>query len=204
MGSQVVFPTLSKQQQELIVGCILGDGYIRRLQGRTNAFLEINHSYKAKDYVDWKYSILKNIVKSAPKSRIQSKGRQAYRFFTRQHPYITEIWQQFYNGKTKVVPKQFELTPLIVAIWFMDDGSCTKKGDLYLNTQQFDMLSQRRLLHALRLLGIKARLNKDGKYYRIRIKKESIDKFLQLIESYIHPSMMYKLEKCKRVKTLTP
>lgn len=187
--------SLNQQQKELILGCLLGDGYIRKINNRQNAFLEINHSIKAKDYVDWKYEILKNLVLSKPKIRFQNKNfpKQAYRFFTRQHPFFTELWKKFYFKKGKIIPKDFKITPFILAIWYMDDGSKTNKNDVYLNCQQFDLKSQKRLLHQLRLFKIKARINKDKKYFRIRIKKESLKDFFQLIKPYIHPSMKYKL-----------
>ena len=193
--------SLTQQQKSLIVGCILGDGYLRKIEGRKWAFLEINHSIKAKDYVDWKYQILKNICKSAPKERIVRKGRKAYRFFTREHPEIDELYRKFYKEGKKIIPKNFKLNPLILAVWYMDDGSKTKKGDVYLNSQQFDWKSQRRLLHALRLMGIRARMNKDKKYWRIRIYKESIPKFLKIIKPYLHPSMEYKIAGLGPVET---
>lgn len=199
MGNSVGSPgkeeKLSPKQKEVVIGCILGDGYLRKLEGRRDAFLEINHSIKAKEYVDWKWKILKSIAASPPKSRRQNKGlwKEAYRFFTREHQELTELWRKFYKDGKKFIPKGFTLTPLSLAVWFMDDGSRTKKGDVYLNCQQFDFESQRRLLHALRLLGIRARMNKDGKYYRIRIYKESLPKFFEIIKPYIHPSMQYKL-----------
>ena len=185
--------SLTQLQKSVIIGCILGDGYVRKMPGRMDAFLEVNHSIKAKEYVDWKYSILKNICESPPKKREIDQKRTAYRFFTRQHPEITELYKLFYQNGRKVIPKGFQLDPLMLAVWFMDDGSKTKKGDVYLNCQQFDFQSQRRLLHALRLLGIRARMNKDKKYYRIRIYKESIPRLLELIKPYLVPSMEYKV-----------
>lgn len=187
--------SLTRQEMDLIVGSVLGDGYLRIVPGRKEAFLEVNHSIKAKEYVDWKYKLLKRICLSPPKERRQNKDlpKQAYRFYTRQHPQITALYQEFYVNGSKVIPKGFELEPLSLAIWYMDDGSRTKKGDVYLNSQQFNLDSQRRLLHALRLLKIRARLNKDKKYYRIRVYKESIPKLFSLIDSFIIPSMRYKL-----------
>ena len=185
--------SLTQLQKSVIIGCILGDGYLRRLPNRRDAFLEINHSFKAKEYVDWKYSVLRNICVSAPKKRQVDKNRIAYRFFTRQHPEITELYEKFYVKGKKTIPSNIELNPVILAVWFMDDGSKTKKGDVYLNTQQFDFRAQRRLLHALRLLGIRARMNKDKKHYRIRILKESIGRFVEMIRPYIIPSMEYKI-----------
>ncbi len=196
VGSRAALSELTKKQKELIIGCVLGDGHVRKLAGRQYAFLEINHSIKAKEYVEWKYSLLKEIVKSPPQKRRQNKGifKEAYRFTTRQHPFIEEVYKKFYKDGKKVIPKGFTLTPFILAVWFMDDGSSTKKGDIYLNTQQFDLKSQRRLLHALRQLQIKARLNKDRRYYRIRIKKESRERFIELISPYVIDAMKYKLK----------
>ena len=103
------------------------------------------------------------------------------------------MYEKFYLKGKKTIPSDVELNSVILAVWFMDDGSKTKKGDVYLNTQQFDFRSQRRLLHALRLIGIKARMNKDKKYYRIRILRESIGRFVEIIKPCIIPSMRYKI-----------
>ena len=40
--------SLTKYQKSLIVGTILGDGYLRIMPGRQDAFLEINHSFSQK------------------------------------------------------------------------------------------------------------------------------------------------------------
>ena len=76
----------------------------------------------------------------------------------------------------------------------MDDGSKCRNSDVYLNTQQFEIEDQKRMLKALRKLGLKARLNKDKKYYRIRFLKSSLPRFRRLISKYIIPSMKYKIE----------
>ena len=61
--------SLTQYQKSLIIGTILGDGYLRIIPGRNNAFLEINHSFSQKQYVDWKFEKLKNICISRPKAR---------------------------------------------------------------------------------------------------------------------------------------
>ena len=184
--------SLTQLQKSLIIGSILGDGYVRIIPGRKNAFLEINHSIKAKEYVDWKYSVLMNICKSEPKERNTNNGRVAYRFFTKQNREITNLLNLFYKNGKKVIPVDLELNPIVLAVWFMDDGS-NSRSNIYFNTQQFSLIDQNRLLHKLRQIGLKARLNKDKKYYRIRILKESISKLNQIIDPYIIQSMRYKL-----------
>jgi len=95
--------SLNQEQIELMVGSLLGDGYVRIVPDRKNAFLEINHSYRQRDYVDWKYAVLKDIVRMPPHPRRTNGKRIAYRFFTQQHPEITTIWQRWYvNGQKKI------------------------------------------------------------------------------------------------------
>lgn len=185
--------SLTQLQRSLIIGSVLGDGYIRIMPGRKDAFLEVNHSLKAKDYVDWKYFVLKNICNSEPKERETNEGRIAYRFFTKQDKEITEIYNLFYQNGKKIIPKELEMNPIVLAVWLMDDGS-KSNCSIYLNTQQFSMLDQRRLLHKLREIGLRARLNRDKKYYRIRFLKESIPKLIEIVQPHIIPSMRYKIE----------
>ncbi len=80
--------SLTQLQKSVVIGTVLGDGYLRKIKGRKNAFLEINHSLKQKDYVDWKYSILHNLSGGKPKERKCNEGRVAYRFYTKQLPEV--------------------------------------------------------------------------------------------------------------------
>ena len=166
---------------------------MRIIPGRSDAFLEINHSVKAKDYVDYKFNKLKRICESVPKERATNEDRHAYRFFTKQHKDLTTLYGLFYKNKRKIIPKNLELDPMSIAIWYMDDGSKSRDSDVYLNTQQFSLLDQKKLLNCLRKFGINARLNKDKKYYRIRILKESIQNFMNIVAPHMAPSMGYKL-----------
>ena len=185
--------SLTQEQKSIIIGSLLGDGYLRIIPGRKDAFLEVNHSIAEKGYVDWKYKALKNLVKSPPKARKGNGKRIAYRFFTRQHPEITNLYQEFYQDKEKIIPN-LKLNPLIIAVWFMDDGSRSYQT-YYLNTQSFNYQSQHRLIQTLRKqYGIESSLNRDKEYYRIRIKQSSAEKFKKLIQKHIFPKMEYKLE----------
>lgn len=185
--------SLTKLERQIIVGSLLGDGYMRIISGRSNAFLEVNHSIKAKAYVDYKFESLKRLCESSPKERLTNEGRIAYRFFTKQHKALTDLYYQFYQRGRKVIPTGLIIDPMTLAVWYMDDGSKSRDRDVYLNTQQFSVNDQKRLLHYLRLLGIQARLNKDKHYFRIRIMKESIGLFMKTIAPHIIDSMKYKI-----------
>lgn len=181
--------SLSEFQQQLILGCVLGDGYMRK---KTNAHLQITHSIKQKEYVDWKYKILKNLVSTPPKAYKGNANRIGYRFFTRSLPELTLIHDKFYRNKVKVVPLDIKLTPISLAVWYMDDGS-KSGGSCYFNTQQFDFAGQVRLIKTLNKFGIEASLNKDKIYLRIYISVSSTSLLTNLIQPYIIDSMRYKL-----------
>ena len=185
--------SLTQFERSIIIGSLLGDGYMRIIPGRSNAFLEINHSIKAKEYVDYKYESLKRLCESAPKERAGNEGRLAYRFFTKQHKELTYLYNKFYKNNKKIIPKDLFLDPVSLAVWYMDDGSKCRSHDIYLNTQQFSISDQKILLNKLRELNISARLNKDKKYFRIRILKISIETFMGIIIPYVFKSMYYKL-----------
>jgi hypothetical protein len=184
--------SLSQAQKGVIIGTLLGDGYLRIVDGRKDAFLEINHSYSEKQYVDWKYDHLKKLVKSPPKKRKGNGKRIAYRFYTKQIPYLTHLFKEFYKNKEKVIPSWLKLNPLILAVWFMDDGHKSRKT-YYLNSQQFDVKTQRFLMKLLAKLGIRTTLNKDKTYFRIRIRQSSSKRFRNLIKRLVIPKMRYKL-----------
>jgi len=186
--------SLSQFQKSVIIGTILGDGYLRIIKGRRNAFLEINHSYKAKHYVDWKYKVLKNITKGKPKARKCNGTRIAYRFYTVQMQELTDMYKKFYENGKKIIPLSLKLNPIILAIWYMDDGSKCRNSDVYLNTQQFNIEHQLKLIDLLAEAGLNARLNKDKSYYRIRFLKSSLPKLKRLISKHIIPTMKYKIE----------
>lgn len=186
--------SLTQYQKSIIIGSILGDGYIRKIRGRSEAFLEINHSVLQQDYVDWKYKALANITKSAPKKRLGNEGRIAYRFFTKQHTYLSYLLEKYYQDHIKIIPNNLSLNPLILAVWYMDDGSMCRKRDVYLNTQQFSIEDQLKMLESLEKIGLQAKLNKDKEYFRIRFLKKSLQKLKFLISPHIIPSMRYKIE----------
>ena len=88
-----------------------------------------------------------------------------------------------------------ELTPLTLAVWFMDDG-CKSRSSVYLNTQQFDRQSQELLLRLLReQWRIEGALNRDKSYHRIRISVGGTVRLAEVIEPYLLPQLRYKLPR---------
>ena len=187
MGNAV--GSLSEVQRSIVIGTLLGDGTMRC---KTNALLEINHSSHQWSYVQWQYERLADLVNTPPSVRRGNGGRVACRFVTRSLPVLTPYYRLFYEAGRKRVP-EVELSPLALAVWFMDDG-CRSRNAVYLNTQQFDLAGQRRLLTMLeKQWSIYGALNRDKCYRRIRINVDGTRRLAQLIESYLLPELRYKL-----------
>ncbi len=182
--------SLTEAQCSIIEGCLLGDGAMRC---KANALLEVNHAAHQREYVDWKYQQLRSLCGTPPKLRQGNGRRVACRFTTLSLPQLTPYYRRFYRGRAKVVPEDLFLTPLSLAVWFMDDG-CKSYRALYLNTQQFDLASQHRLVGLLKgQWGIAATLNRDKIYHRVRISVSSVECFRQMIKPHLLREFRYKL-----------
>jgi LAGLIDADG DNA endonuclease family len=187
MGNTV--GSLTEVQQAIVIGSLLGDGSMRC---KTNALLEINHSVRQRGYVDWKYHHLAELVRTPPRARRGNGQRVAYRFVTRSLSELTPYYRLFYEAGRKRVPN-LELSPLTLAVWFMDDG-CRSRSAVYLNTQQFKTRDQRVLLRLLHdQWGIVGTLNRDKCYHRVRISVESTQHLVEIIEPYLLAMFKYKL-----------
>lgn len=139
------------------------------------------------------YFNLKNFVGTKPKIRKNNGRRIAYRFTTRSLPIFTNLYNQFFLKGKKKIPTNILLSPLTLAVWFMDDGS-KSRSSVYLNTQQFSLEEQKLLQDILhKQWKIETTLNKDKEYWRIRVRVSSIKKFIELIKPYLLPQFYYKL-----------
>ena len=180
---------LTSEQLELVVGSMLGDGYLVKT---TNGYaFRVNHGISQKDYVDWKHNLLRDFVNTVPR-----QSGSTYYFRTVTHPKFVELRKLFYKDWLKVIPKRLikaSLDPFILAVWIMDDGSRDGR-QLRINTQCFSQEEQVFLQNVLRAkLGIESSLNRDKNQFRLRIKKNSMERLRKLTVPYIIPSMLYKL-----------
>ncbi|HUD45109.1 MAG TPA: LAGLIDADG endonuclease [Patescibacteria group bacterium] len=182
--------SFSQKQLMFIIGSILGDGY---LETTTRGYsLRIHHGITQKEYVDFKYSLVSSFVNSKPK-----RSGNAYYFRTVSHPLFNQLRSIFYNDqRKKVIPKLFlrkNFDPFALAIWIMDDGAADK-NQLRINTQCFSLEENLWLIKFLQTkFGIQSTINVDKGKYRLRIAGSSMNLLKKLINTYIIPSMSYKL-----------
>lgn len=178
---------LSERQREVLIGTILGDGYIYP-QGK----IQIEQSEKQRDYLCWKYDELRSLVYSPPQfvsryDRRTGKTYQSHRFWIRQ--YFRPWREEFYQDKQKVFPYGIVLTPLILAVWYMEDRSyrdymCT------LSTESYNKESLIRIQEALyKHLSINTFIRVNGK---LAVEAKDHKRFFAIMRDFIHPTMHYK------------
>ncbi len=193
---------LSSVQKFVLVGSILGDGTLRMPKEGINANFKTEHGLRQKKYVLWKYNIFKNWVFTPPKIsyRYRENTREKYEkswwFRTVSHPEITEFWKIFYPSGKKIVPPDIDkfFTSLSLAVWVMDDGNLNKKN-LNISTYSFNLdeikLLQKLLEHKF---GVRSNFYRDrDKGYRMYFSVNDTQKISCMIQSYVIPSMKYKL-----------
>lgn len=192
---------LTEVQRSIIIGKLLGDGHLESLTNGKTYRLKTEHSVSQKAYVDWQYQKLVDLVRTAPRVKLKSRyGRlsQNYKFDTLSSSSLRFFGQSFYRDGKKKVPLIIKklLTPLALAVWFMDDGSIKSNHHraLILNTQCFSESDLKSLQQALfEKFGIETVLRKQKEGKQIYILSQSVKKFIQIISPYLLPSMKYKL-----------
>ncbi len=194
---------LNKEQREMIIGTLLGDGCIAP-HGRKNKSyrLIIGHSEKQKDLVLYKKSILGNLVNKINIKEDKRKNSIMHSFNTVTHNELKFFYDLFYENGKKVIKDELSnyLTPRSLAFWIMDDGSVGKKQNkitLRLHTECFTEEENIKLQTFLKVcFGIRSKVCKfsrnDKEYCYLSINKENTLKASNLTSEYFTDSMRYK------------
>lgn len=181
---------LSKRQREILVGCILGDAYIASL-GK----VRIEHSVKQREYVDWKHEELHSLCylggpRTITHTLLTQPGKEYKAIFFLLRQYFRPWRAIFYRGREKIFPENLKLSPLSLAVWYMDDGCWTGKKCV-ISTESFKGKYGTFLRNALwQQFAIESIIGKNGK---LAIRKRSHKIFYRLISPHIISSMKYKL-----------
>lgn len=181
---------VSGRQMEILVGSLLGDGYIHP-KGKI-CFEQADNQY---DYLLWKYEEFKNFAypKIAQVTRFDKrsgKHTKSFRFFLKQ--YFLSWRHAWYSKGTKRIPTNFEkwFTPLSLAVWYMDDGHFDKKQAPLFASENFCYSDLLKIQNILSNWNIKSHIRINN---RLRVLQSSTPNFVRLIEPYIIKSMRYKI-----------
>jgi len=201
---------LDKQQiTEAFYWMILGDGSIE-VKERGNYCLSVSHESSHEDYLYWKASIINHVTSWSINPQYIKGGfggdHNMLRLRSSAHPWFTKVYNRIYAplGRKSIDPHALKLlSPLGLAILYQDDGSYHYSTDAGHNILIHKLCFSRFELEALAKevvdkFGIIFRINEDknkGFGYRLRMRASDREKFFNLIDLYIVPSMLYKVGK---------
>ena len=187
------------REEEILLGSILGDASILK-----KGMIQFEQGSAQKEYLEWKRIQLATIVsgKKIYKTRRERESviSYSYKFTTRQ---FFRSWRdKFYPQGKKVISPDLvkSITPLGLAVWYMDDGCLVNNYSCVIAADSFDtesIIALRNILDCK--YGIKTRLRAKKKQgqavvqYRLCVGGLNLVKFFNLIRPFIIPSMRYKI-----------
>jgi len=198
---------LSDQQWQVVLGGLMGDAHLApNLLDRHGVRFRMGHGKKQVEYLDWKASLFGNIGQSRS---VNAKGAA----FVDLSPLseLGELRDVVYwgDGKKHLTDDYLKsLSPLALAIWFMDDGSFSERslglqqrtaggsGRVEFCVEAMSEASRVRIADHLRdVHGVDNRLSIRGaaKKAVLTMTTAGSSRFLELVAPYVHPSMDYKL-----------
>lgn len=197
--------SLSQEQYQIIIGGLLGDSYYKK----SNNIIRLYHSTKQEEYLKWKYSFFDHnqVSRLYHGKRTINNREYEYIYFTIKKNTLNDIssfiLHNLYSndGRKKISMKYLnELSPLGLAIWWLDDGCLSvHKGNRYgkLCTHCFNYEENvliQKFFHEK--YGIDVDIKKEKDYYFIRLNVCALKKMISLIYPYICqiPCMIYKID----------
>lgn len=189
---------------EMILGALLGDSSLVLKDAYMN--IQFGHSENQYDYLLYKHRLL-GCYATNIKEYESGYGSTIFRFMTKTNldMYNFIMKNCVRNGK-KTITKEWcnNLTPMSLAIWYMDDGSIENREDdslsekIMLNTQAYteDECNMLRNM-LLQKYNIETKLGDPKVYkgYTIILNSKASEKFFSIIAPYVCASMKYKLPK---------
>lgn len=117
--------TLTDLQHQVMIGGLLGDSSL--MLDSKFPRMKIDRQALDRQYIDWQYNIFKDLCKSGVREFERTDKRYNKRhnyvsFRTRAVPAFLKYYHEWYPSGIRLVPEKLEFTPLILAVWFADDG----------------------------------------------------------------------------------
>ena len=196
-----------------VIGMVMGDGYISKdKRDKGNCSLEFSSSNM--EFLKFIESLLNYLTSTKISKRAGGlskfpngvyESKERYRVRSKRHPIYTALWEHLYYHGRRTVDEYIlkTLSPLGLSILYMSDGTVMNRGGVLGKTSYYKIYTNayNKAEHCLiqRMLakrfGIQTAIHKakGGSDLSLYIKAKSTDRFLDLIEPYIIPSMQYKL-----------
>ena len=208
MAKRSIIKKLSKEQKSLLIGLLLGDGTIS-----SNYVFKLSHSEAQREYLEWKVDLLNkfgfknNGVKEYISTCGYNKGGKVLYSQMSINPTIKALRRTVYTPKKRITRRLLNwLTPLGLAIWYMDDGcinvNTSKQRSSIQHTIKIatcvDLDTAQVIIDYFKeVWNVQFRPFKEGAgTYSVASSTESdCAAFIQIIRPYVEqvPSLLYKI-----------
>ena len=202
----------NKQLTKLLSYFIMGDGGVYQYNS-DNAKFVMNMKLENKDYIDWVEKTLNEFVgtKQYIRKDYNDDGcnrKEQIRLESKSHPKLTTLRDRIYTDSYKGIDPHalLMLDWEAMSILYMCDGSLVeqkpdnKKGlinsswNLTLNMKRLSYGDQLLLKKAIKeKLDVEFNINRQGKYYYLRLRCKDVEKFCKGVQPYMKNSFMYKI-----------
>lgn len=219
MGSVETMKALNKKELvKALSYIVMGDGGLYIVGRCTNASFAMNMKKEHMDFIAWCQWVVEHVTSCSITDRKLSEdswNRQPQvRLQSRNHPQLTTMRDRIYtDGYKGIDPHALKLLDAqALAILYMCDGSLVvtppnaKRGSVSneysvtLNMKRLSYGDQFILKKALKeQLDLEWNINRQGKYYYLRLRAKEVDKFMEMMAPHVFPSFQYKIKECFRV-----
>ena len=194
---------LSDFQWEVLLGGLMGDGALSPSRSGHGARFRFGHGAKQAAYADWKASLFSNVSLSR-----STNAKGAVFYDMKPLPELAELREAVYIAGNKVLSDDYlkRLTPLSLAIWYMDDGGFVLRskgvqertaggsGRSEICVTAMEAGSRVRLAEHIRdTWGVEGKLLTRRGQAILQFPTAETAKLHALIAPFVHPSMAYKL-----------
>jgi hypothetical protein len=202
VGDSVYFSVpylgLSEVQRSVLIGKLLGDGSFS--YGNLNQ-INFSHGNKQKEYFDWTCHVLGDCVTQNVDVRESGYGTTMFRMNTKNSESIKEIIESVFK-EDRGVNCLDAVTPLSLAIWYMDDGNLShtekQRDRACFAVCRYSDDDCEKFIQLFDRFGIQIKVCKYDGYNRIRLNADDAERFFCLIRSYVPECMQYKLPEYHR------
>ncbi|MEX1087336.1 MAG: recombinase RecA, partial [Candidatus Paceibacterota bacterium] len=195
---------MSHEQEQIIIGSLLGDGNIKK-QGEQTAYFREEHAASQSGYVSWLAEELGDLTRNVTTQTSRGTATMETQALLR----IGDLHSLFYVEEKKIVPESIveTITPRAIALWYCGDGSLQTgktywkgktytrrpRAALYVNGFSNDTKSRERIDRIFARFGITPTWRACGEYDVLSFSVAESDKLFELIAPFVPSSMEYKL-----------
>lgn len=184
-NSSCNFYNISDHEKNMYIGILMGDGSIVQRE-ITPHFVVSMSGGSGDEFTKWLQEQITITSKRIEKRLDNSNHKTVYSLRTHSHEYFNNL-AEWYNSGRKLYPNKLSLTPTILKMWYVSDGSLSNSGPIFTCWNE----SHRKdfLLSLFEDIGLSVTwqsANND-----IYIRKESQDNFFEYIGEPV-PGFEYK------------